>query len=252
MPFGGSFSRLIDKVKQPVAKGRRKQERKESSLTGERVDPASTATRTGPHTVAEARNDREGNGNGISESQKNLHPDVEVETRSVPSREEEGVVDGKKVDQVDPPTTTPSIFPDGKPNSMWTNSIQFLLLTVLSGRPPTPSPLPSSGSTLPSGNAETPAVPDHHHVQSDAFSPNQSEPAVADKEEPDQWKSIAYPTTKSFLCGAKESVDASDPLRVVVAGLCFILENCEVCPPPVYSIRSTHRRPRKTRRMARR
>ena len=222
----------MDKVKQPVAKGRRKQERKESSLTGEKVDPASPVTRTGPHVVPEARNDRGGNGNGVSESQKNLHPDVEVETKSVPSREEEGVVDEKKVDQVDPPTTTPSIFPDRKPDSMWTDSLQFLLLTVLSGRPPTPSPLPSSGSTLPSGNAGTSAVPDHHDVQSDALSPNQSEPTVADKKEMDQWKSIVYPTTKLFLCGAKESADASDPLRVVVAGLCFILENCEVCPSP--------------------
>lgn len=232
MPFGGSFSRLMDKVKQPVAKGRRKQERKESSLAGENVDPASPVTRTGPHVVAEARDDREGNGNGINESQKNPHPDVEVETRSVPSREEKGVVDEKKVDQVDPPTTTPSILPDGKPDSTWTDLLQFLLLTVLSGRPPTPSALPSSGSTLPSGNAETPAVPDHHDVQSDALSPNQSGPTVADKKEPDQWKSIVYPTTKLFLCGMEEFVDASDPLKAIVAGVCFILENREVCPSP--------------------
>jgi len=122
MPFGGSFSRLLGKVKQPAAKGRRKLERKESSLTGEKVDPASPVTRPGPHVVAEARNDREGNGSGVNESQKSLHPDVEVEAKSVPSREE-SVVDGKKVERVDPPTVTPSILHDGKLDSTWTKSL---------------------------------------------------------------------------------------------------------------------------------
>lgn len=123
MAFGGSFSRLLDKVKHPVAKGKRKLERRESSIIGEKADPASSATQPGPHVVAEASNDREGNGTVVKGSQKSMPPDVEVDVKTVPSREEQGV-DGKKVDQVDPlPTSTPSILHNGKPDSMWTNSL---------------------------------------------------------------------------------------------------------------------------------
>jgi hypothetical protein len=399
MPFGGSFSRLLDKVKHPATKGKRKSGRRESSITGMKVDPASSVTRPGPH-VAEASNNREGNGTGVEGSQNGLRPDVEVGAESVPSREESGV-DEKKVDQIDPLTSTPSILHDGEPDSMWTNSFQFLPLTVLSGCSATPSPPLSLrlGSPLPSGDVETSTVPDH--VQ-DALSPDQSKPAVADQDaptvvdeseptisdrseqtaadqneptvadqskpigadqdkptvadegepagsdrseptvadqdrptvgdeseptvadknesivadqnesivtdqneptvaeqseptiadqskptdadqdkptiadqdkqtvadegeptiedqnestvadqngptiaddgeptgadqsKPDQWKFATYPTTKLFHCGVKESADASDPLRSVVAGLCFILENCKVCPSPRY------------------
>lgn len=74
-----------------------------------------------------------------------------------------------------------------------------------------------------SGNVETSLVLDHLR---DALDP---EPNVADQTEPDaSWKFAAYATTKLFLGEAKGSANASDPLKTVVAGLCFILENCEV------------------------
>ena len=58
-----------------------------------------------------------------------------------------------------------------------------------------------------------------------------SEPDVSDQDEPNSsWKFNAFATAKLFLCEAKESANASDFLKVVVAGLCFILENCEVWP----------------------
>lgn len=82
-------------------------------------------------------------------------------------------------------------------------------------------------SDPPSGNVKTSA--DIDHVR-DALGPNLSETA-AGRSKPDEWKSTAYPTAKLFLCTAKEPMDSSDPLKDVVAGLCFILENCEVRRP---------------------
>lgn len=122
MAFGGSFSKLLDKVKHPVAKGKRKLEKRESSITGEKADLASSVTQLGPRVVAEASNDREGNGTVVKGSQKSLPPDVEVDVKTVPSREEQDV-DGKKVDQADLPTSTLSTSHNGKLDSMWTNSL---------------------------------------------------------------------------------------------------------------------------------
>ena len=79
--------------------------------------------------------------------------------------------------------------------------------------------------TIPSVNVDTPAVPSHTQ---EALSSDQNEPNVANENKSDQWKSTVYATAKLFLCEAEESSAVSSPLKYVVAGLCFILENCEV------------------------
>ena len=56
----------------------------------------------------------------------------------------------------------------------------------------------------------------------------QSEPNSMDRKKFEQWKSVASATAKLFLRGAKESADTFPPLKSVVGGLCFILDNCEV------------------------
>lgn len=117
MGLGDSFSKVLGKLKHPVAKGRRKLERKESSSTAEKVDLASPVTRPEPHVVAGGKHDREGNGIGVEGTQNNLCPDIEVEVERSPSREENNV-DGEKIDQVDPPTFTPSITHNGEPDGM--------------------------------------------------------------------------------------------------------------------------------------
>ena len=43
-------------------------------------------------------------------------------------------------------------------------------------------------------------------------------------------KSAAAATAKLLLRGVRDTADAFGPLKSVVGGLCFILENCEVCP----------------------
>ena len=54
-----------------------------------------------------------------------------------------------------------------------------------------------------------------------------AEPSDAD------WKSVVSSTAKSLLRGVRDSADAFPPLKSVAGGLCFILENCEVWPPPI-------------------
>lgn len=81
-------------------------------------------------------------------------------------------------------------------------------------------------SSLPAhNNLENFAVPDNTQ---EALISNQSESNAADESTSDQWRSTASATAKLFLHGVRESADAFGPLKSVVGGLCFILENCEV------------------------
>ena len=69
---------------------------------------------------------------------------------------------------------------------------------------------------------------------------NQAQDAIASgKSEPDtmggntfkQWMSVTSATAKLFLRGVKESADVFPPLKSVVGGLCFIVDNFEVWQP---------------------
>jgi len=55
--------------------------------------------------------------------------------------------------------------------------------------------------------------------------------AEIDDSKPD-WKSTASATAKLLLRGVRDSADAFGPLKSVTGGLCFILENYEVCAYP--------------------
>jgi hypothetical protein len=114
MDFRKSFSRPFKKLKH-LTGSRRKAERG-ADITGERADPTGSFPRPEADVVvAEGGHDREGNGadvEGREAGQRDLGPDVGVLVESGPSRE--GNVDGKKIDQVDPPTPAPSnSSPDG-------------------------------------------------------------------------------------------------------------------------------------------
>ena len=62
---------------------------------------------------------------------------------------------------------------------------------------------------------------------------------AADGNKFEQWKSTASATAKLLLCGIKESADAFPPLKSVVGGLCFILDNCEVWKTLQYMLVTT-------------
>ena len=67
-----------------------------------------------------------------------------------------------------------------------------------------------------------------HDQIRDALGSGQSKPDITDGKKFEQWKSVASATAKLFLRGVKESADAFPPLKPVVGGLCFILDNFEV------------------------
>ena len=115
MGFGGSFSKLLEKLKNPAAKRKRKTGRRDSSVTGEKVGLASPITPTEPHVIAKGEHDKERKGTMVKGSQSTLHPDVEVEVERGLGRGESGV-GGEKI--VDPPTPTPSVSHNEEPDSM--------------------------------------------------------------------------------------------------------------------------------------
>jgi len=85
-----------------------------------------------------------------------------------------------------------------------------------------------------------PATPDQ--VQGGPGS-DQSRPHVMDldRDKFKQWESIVSATAKLFLCGAKESTDVFPPLKSVVGGLCFILDNFEVWQLAVHATDSAYK-----------
>ena len=66
----------------------------------------------------------------------------------------------------------------------------------------------------------------------DALRSSQGEPNATHENKFELWKSAASATAKLFLRAAKESADAFPPLKSVVGGLCFILDNYEVWRSP--------------------
>ena len=91
---------------------------------------------------------------------------------------------------------------------MWL--FQLLPLTIPSDASVIPDPAP--GALHPGENSGLGVTPDNSN--------------------PD-WKSTASATAKLLLRGVRDSADAFGPLKSVTGGLCFILENYEVWPPPV-------------------
>ena len=56
--------------------------------------------------------------------------------------------------------------------------------------------------------------------------------SAAAKENESDWTTTAAASAKLLLRGISSSSDAFGPLKSVAGSLCFILENCEVRPPP--------------------
>ena len=56
-------------------------------------------------------------------------------------------------------------------------------------------------------------------------------PSVVPDENKSDWSTVSA-SAKLILRGVRDSADAFGPLKSIAAGLCFILENGEVRPPP--------------------
>ena len=154
------------------------------------------------------RREEEIGGKEVSQRRLSLDPNAKFVVDSGPSQE---------VDQVHPSPPTPSIPPTGGPDSTQTSTV------------------PDRSSDIAATSAVLDRVPKDH--------PNESaEPDTAVDKKKSNWKSTMSTTAKLLLQGVRDSADAFGPLKSVAGGLCFILENCEVCPSPPSSIRCTHRR----------
>jgi len=65
-------------------------------------------------------------------------------------------------------------------------------------------------------------------------------PSAAPEENKPDWGSAASASAKLLLRGVRDSADAFGPLKAVAGGLCFILENCEVCFPSTNASHNSH------------
>ena len=54
------------------------------------------------------------------------------------------------------------------------------------------------------------------------------------------WKTTTSSVAKLLLLGVRESADTFGPLKSVVGGLCFILENCEVRTSLIPTVHNAH------------
>ena len=66
-------------------------------------------------------------------------------------------------------------------------------------------------------------------------------PNLVTADETQQDRKLAV-ETKLILRGVKESPNAYPPLKSVAEGLCFVLENWEVCSPPARSNHNSYGR----------
>ena len=104
-----------------------------------------------------------------------------------------------------------------------------------------PSTEPSNSQTIhasppPSNDAHRPlSAGDPVSGPGETIDPESSDPIV-DSSAMDKNKSnlgsLASSGARLILNGIKESADAFGPLKSVAGGLCFILDNCEVCDSP--------------------
>ena len=91
------------------------------------------------------------------------------------------------------------------------------------------SPPPSHDTHGPSSAGDTVSGP------GETIDPESSVPILesgAMDENKSNLASLASSGARFILNGIKESADAFGPLKSVVGGLCFILDNCQVCDSP--------------------
>ena len=95
-----------------------------------------------------------------------------------------------------------------------------------SGPPPRPGPAVTTGGGR-EQEGDEPNAGDESLV----------EPSAAPDENKPDWKSGS---AKMLLREVRDSADAFGPLKAVAGGLCFILENCEVCFLSTNVVRNAH------------
>ena len=216
--FGGGRAGETDSLSRPVSRGAAGggHSRGTNKANTDEQEVRSTGEPTPDVTVhvpargsADDQGGVEGGIGGGEPSHGYSHPrsDARVTVGSGPSQQG-NEVDREKDGGVYPSPSTPSITHIARgPDCMGMSSIHLPSLIV------------------PSDNTGASTIPDH---VPDAPRPDERvEPSTAVGTD---WKSTASSTAKLLLRWARDSSDAFGPLKSVTAGLCFILQNFEVCP----------------------
>ena len=158
-----------------------------------------------------------GHGQGASDdkasgetSQRDLHPHPHVQTEGKSSQAAEDV-DRKGADQSDPP-----------PQSDVGNKTP--VLSTSRAEEPESTRITSFQSPRLTDDVGNPAVPDPVLVD------------TATSKDRSDWKHTASSAAKLFLRTVERASDAFPPLKSTAAGLCAILDNCEVRPTIIRSI----------------
>ena len=246
MSFRKPFSQFREKVKRELSKIGDRPERRGANVGGEGTHRSALPSQSEPGIVVEGEfrggDIRVGDGNddppldnsrpisrsvagagcdlgrsddnadGGETGQEGLHPHPHMELESGSSRERRDA--GRNTaDQLDPPpqsevgsgtTRIPSVSRGGESESTWTTQFQSLFLTDYgTGDSAAPDPLDAD--------------------------------ATSSKDKSD-WKSTASSAAKLLLRTVERASDVFPPLKSAVAGLCAILDNCEVCSTFVRSI----------------
>lgn len=234
--MGNSFSRLKKGIKHRFKRG---SGRTGAGVYGKGVNPASPPPRAEPPVVAGGRHNRDGNEANAGERrvrstdrlQRPDEPEYVPAHGSESDQERSGRDrdgndgEGKRVERVYPSPSTALISHSGAPDSTWAWLFRSLSLIIPS----------DSVDTSVSLDCAT-AVP----------RPNESdERSVAVDENKPGWKSNVF-TTAELLRGVRDSADAFSPLKSVVGGLCFILENYEVRSSSTSTIHNAYGCPQRT------
>ena len=236
--MGNSFSRLKKCFKHRV-RGRKYEpgtSRTGADTAEERVNLPS---RQRPHVAASGRN---GEGNETSTAvQRDLSRDQSPQPKPMPAGGGDGARQRGEADVSEKKVSQSHLHPDPDVEvvvgSGASREVERVYLSASTEEP---------GSTrkfsfqllyliVPSDNADTSAIPDHTS-EANVRSNKSTESNAAANENKRDWKATASETAKLLLRGVNESADVFAPLKSVTAGLCFILDNCEVWSFPAYAI----------------
>ena len=209
-----SFSKLKKDIKYRLRGKKHAPGKAGADTAGERADSSGPLLQSEPHLVAS------GHGGGGSRTSTDVRHarsrDPSPQPKPIPTcrssldpRKGDAGVDEKEVSQGHPDT---KVVVGSGPDQGVHSSLSPPSLSHAAGLGGAFSPLPHLMYLIipsPSDNADT------------------VEPSSTVNKKSD-WKSTAFATAKLLLRGVRDSADAFGPLKSVVGGLCFILENCEV------------------------
>ena len=228
-----SFSKLKKDVKYRLRGKKHAPDKVGAGTAGERVDSSSSLLRPEPHLTASG--DSGGGSRTSTDARQPRSRDPSPQPKPIltdggnedPQRGNAGVDEKKVSEEHSGPNPDTEVTVGSEPDQ---------------GVHSSPSPLPFSDEVDPGGAHSSFTSPIRLIVSFPSDDVDTPEPSSAVNKKSD-WKSTTFATAKLLLRGVRDSADAFGPLKSVVGGLCFILENCEVRPSSQSLNRNSYRYP---------